>query len=288
VAALRTPQGIIHRLYVGDTGGAVWRVDLPPGEGPGHRRDHWQLAKLADLGSDPSEAGGSQARDLRFFHRPEIVRSFDALGAFDGILIQSGDRAHPRDKDAQNHLFYIKDRGLAGEGGSIPGASLEPSAPSYYRFEDLPDQTGCVRGTEVDAVGTSCRERPLAAGWKLRFSRPGEKGLSRPVVDGGRVLATTYTPSLENACAPAEGQGHLYAVNLADATALVGGVRVFELGGGIPPEPVHLGDRILLPGGGVGWDGLNPGSGYGPGKLIPTMAPQRYRAYWREPAMDPF
>ncbi len=29
VAALATPAGIIHRLYVGDSGGAVWRVDLP-------------------------------------------------------------------------------------------------------------------------------------------------------------------------------------------------------------------------------------------------------------------
>ncbi len=33
VAALVTPAGIIHRLYVGDSGGAVWRVDLPESRG---------------------------------------------------------------------------------------------------------------------------------------------------------------------------------------------------------------------------------------------------------------
>ena len=126
VAALRGPGGYIQRLYVGDTGGAVWRVDIPPGEAPGHRRDHWRVSKLADLGSDPGEPGGSPARDLRFFHPPEIVRSFDSAGAFDGILIQSGDRARPLEQAAENYLFYIKDRAVPGgrSGSDNPGRSL--------------------------------------------------------------------------------------------------------------------------------------------------------------------
>jgi type IV pilus assembly protein PilY1 len=288
LAALRTPEGIVHRLYVGDTGGAVWRVDLPPGDAPGHRRDNWYISKLADLGADPDEPGGSEARDLRFFHPPEIVRSTDARGAFDGVLIQSGDRAHPLETGARNHLFYIKDRrvvsGAASRAAGISGGS---GAVEPVQFEDLPDQTGCVLGTESDAAGVSCRERPLAAGWKLGFPRPGEKGLSTPVVDGGRVLATTFTPSNGTVCAPSEGQGRLYALHLADATALAGGVRVRDLGSGIPPEPIHLGDTILLPGGGVDVGDLDPAGGTGITRLIPTAAPQRYRVYWREPAADP-
>jgi type IV pilus assembly protein PilY1 len=279
VAALRNAQDIVYRLYVGDTGGTVWRVDLPPGEAPLHRRDNWTISVLADLGRDPDEADGSEARDLRFFHRPEIVRSFDTIGDFEGVIIQSGDRAHPLAVGTQDHLFYIKDR------------SQHQSGVSHYRFEDLVDRTVCVNGAEIDSTGIGCSEHQLAAGWKLRFSRPGEKGLSRPLVDGGRVFATTYSPpSTENSCSALEGQGHLYALKLQDATALAGGVRVHDLGQGIPPEPVHLGGLILLPGTGVDPGVFTPGSGAGSGmgKLIPTTAPQRYRVYWREPAVDPF
>ena len=101
------------------------------------------------------------------------------------------------------------------------------------------------------------------------------------------MFATTYTPPGGNSCSALQGQGHLYALDLQDATALTGGVRVRELGPGIPPEPLHLGDLILLPGGGVDLDDFSPGSGSGVGKLVPTAAPRRYRIYWREPSMDP-
>jgi type IV pilus assembly protein PilY1 len=277
LAALRGPGGLVQRLYVGDTGGAVWRIDVPPGEAPGHRRDNWRISKLADLGSDPGEPGGSEARDLRFFHRPELVRSFDSAGAFNGVLIQSGDRAHPLEKEARNFLFYIKDRVSPGGEGD-PGPALG--------FEDLPDQTDCVRGTELDARGMSCRERPLTVGWKLGFAQPGEKGLSRPVADGGRVISTTYIPATGDACAYREGSGRLYRVNLADATAIAGGVRVRDLGAGIPPEPLHLGDYLLLPGGGIEPGDFYPGSGVGETHFLPSTAPRRYRTYWREPAID--
>ena len=287
VAALRTSDGIIHRLYVGDTGGTVWRVDLPPGEGERHRRDNWTISVLADLGRDPDETDGSAARDLRFFHPPEIVRSFDATGAFEGVLVQSGNRANPLDTSAQDHLFYLKDRNVAGGRGLQGQAAKDHDRVSRYQFEDLVDRTECVEATGIDAGGTNCSEQQLSAGWKLRFSRPGEKGLSKPLVDGGRVFATTYTPPVENSCSALQGQGHLYALDLQDATALAGGVRVRELGPGIPPEPLHLGDLILLPGGGVDLDDFSPGSGAGVGKLVPTAAPQRYRVYWREPSMDP-
>ena len=105
VSAMLTPDGVIHRLYVGDTGGAIWRVDLPPGAGgnDNHRMQHWFITKLADLGADAAEPGGSAADDRRFFHAPDIVRSFDASGDFDGVLIQSGD---PQRYHEVNEAFH--------------------------------------------------------------------------------------------------------------------------------------------------------------------------------------
>jgi type IV pilus assembly protein PilY1 len=287
VTALRSPEGLVHRLYVGDTGGAVWRIDLPPGEGEDHRRDSWFISKLADLGSDAGESDGSEARDLRFFHPPEVVRSHDGAGAFDGLLIHSGDRAHPNGLATEDYLFYLKDREVRS-GAEILQPDTEGISPTgRIGFDDLPDQTDCVRGTERDPQGMACRDRSLDTGWKLRFERPGEKGLSRPLVDAGRVFATTYSPGQESACGPREGQGHLYAVRLADATALVGGVRVRDLGPGIPADPVYAGDHIVLPGRGAR---LYDRDGDGVAdieKFLPSQAPRRYRIDWREPGLDP-
>ena len=290
VAGLTTGQGILHRLYVGDTGGALWRVDLPPGDDENQRRDHWLISKLADLGADAGEPGGSAERDLRFFHAPELVQSFDVEGKFDGVLIQSGDRAHPGEKVVENHLFYIKDREVISGSDRVKAENEAINPGGRYRFEDLADQTDCVTGAEVLAAterGFNCGERPTANGWKLMYKRSGEKGLSRPLVDAGRVFATTYTPAASTGCAPLEGQGHLYAIRLADATALVGGVRVYDLGSGIPANAQHLGQSILLPGGGAELYDLDGDGERDMSQLLPSQAHSRYRVYWRDPAMDP-
>jgi type IV pilus assembly protein PilY1 len=287
VTALRSAEGLVHRLYVGDTGGAVWRIDLPPGESEEHRRDSWFISKLADLGLDAGEPDGSDVLDLRFFHPPEVVRSHDEAGAFDGLLIQSGDRAHPKRLATEDYLFYLKDREVRS-GADLLRPDIGGISPSgSIGFEDLPDQTDCVRGTERDPQGMACRDRSLAIGWKLRFERQGEKGLSRPLVDAGRVFATTYSPGSESACAPREGQGHLYVVRLADATALVGGVRVRDLGPGIPADPVYAGDHIMLPGRGARLYDRDGDGVADVEKLLPSQAPRRYRIDWREPGLDP-
>ena len=110
--------------------------------------------------------------------------------------------------------------------------------------------------------------------------------MSRPLVDAGRVFATTYIPSVGGSCAPMEGQGRLYAIRLADAAALEGAVRVSDLGAGIPAPPVHLGETILLPGRGAPLYDLDGDGARDVSKLLPSQAGRAYRIYWREPAMD--
>ena len=301
VTAIKTEQGLVYRLYVGDTGGAVWRVDLPPGEGVDHRRDAWQISKLADLGVDAGEVDGSEERDLRFFHAPAVVRSYDETGPFNGIILQSGDRAHPLNIVAQNHIFYLKDRSVNGASVSSADRQALPAYTDPAHFGELEDQSDCVTGDEIiveettveettvdetTADGVTCSQRKFAAGWRLRLKGVGEKGLSSPIVDGGRVFATTYTPPVEASCAATSGAAKAYAVRLIDATALAGGVRVQLLGEGIPPGPIYAGARILFPGGGI--DPARFGEmASGSTELLPSTAPQRYRVYWREPDYGP-
>jgi type IV pilus assembly protein PilY1 len=292
VSVLVTPEDIIHRLYVGDSGGAVWRVDLPPNQDGhvDHRRDRWFISKLADLGFDAAEPGGSANADRRFFHAPDLVQSYDASGYFDGVLIQSGNRADPNETLVENALFYIKDREVA-TGSAVVQAENDVSNPlGRYQIGDLFDQTSCVEGTEKVVVGEDiidCSARIAVRGWKVRFGQPGEKGLSTPLTDGGRVFASTFIPGDVASCARRQGHGRLYVLRLSDATAIANHQRYYELGDGIPTAATPVADAIFLPGGGIDLYDLNRDGVRDTTQLLPSQAARVYRTYWREPGIDP-
>lgn len=196
-------DGFTDRIVVGDTGGNVWRADLP-----GKDVSSWKLTLLASLGRHASDASGI-ADDRRFFHRPDLVQSKDSGGLFDSVLIGSGDRADPLDfgGQAENWFYMIKDRQTAvGSGVDI-----------ILQDWDLGDVTSnCLQSG-------SCYI-DLTNGWRLQLTEPGEKVLATALTLSGKVFFTTYLPrtaGAASACAPAEGAGRLYAVSFQDATAVI-------------------------------------------------------------------
>jgi type IV pilus assembly protein PilY1 len=242
------------------------------------------------LGFDAAEFGGAQSEDRRFFHAPDIVRSFDNVGSFDGILIQSGNRARPNGLEVENFLFYLKDR-QTESGSEATRAQNDSNSPlARYHFSDIRDQTDCIEGSEQVLEGAKtipCAERILENGWKIRYERAGEKGLSAPFTDGGRVFSSTFTPGGDSTCPVQPGTGRLYITQLKSATAVAPKQRYFDLGTGIPAAAIPVGDVIYLPGGGIDLydldgDGLADNS-----KLLPSHAGRVYRTYWREPGNDP-
>ncbi|MEZ5503940.1 MAG: PilC/PilY family type IV pilus protein [Halioglobus sp.] len=292
IAALATPAGIIHRLYVGDSGGAVWRVDLPPAPDADedYRRHHWFVTKLADLGYDAAEAGGAARDDRRFFHAPDIVQSYDASGDFDGVVIQSGNRADPNETVVENAIFFIKDREVTTGGDRVLAENAVRTPPGRIQFDDLPDQTACIdaeAAVSEDQDDVSCADRQLESGWKMRFPEPGEKGLASPLIDGGRVFATTFIPGEANACSVRQGRGGLYVLQMRNATAVANGLRYYDLGPDIPSAVQVAGGYLLLPGGGVDLYDLDGDGIRDAAKLLPSAAGKLYRMYWREPDVDP-
>ncbi len=268
VTALKTPGGNIHRLYVGDTGGAVWRVDLPVGEDSSdsdHRKKNWFISKLAELGTD------GLTSDRRFFHQPDLIEAKEDSGeAFDGLLISSGNRADPLGTDVVNYHFYLKDSIISS---GHPAARLRvPLVVS-----DLSDRTACVSGDE-QTPGNDC-ELPLDNGWMIKMSRPGEKGLATPLVDGGRVFFTSYVPARSGGCMPDEGQSFLSLVNLADGSAVNRESRIYPLGPGLSSGVITLGDQLLTPLGGIDSSDCE-------GKLCDSYAERMQQIYWREPGVD--
>lgn len=286
VAVLETAEGIAERVYVGDTGGALWRIDLTPGKSGtiNHRHDHWFATKLADLGADQLEEGGSVARDLRFFHAPDLVRSRDALGAFDGVLISSGDRAHPLNRSARDYLFFVKDRLVATGAEAVRGEDPQDWSQTRYEFEDIPTTEVC-RDAELGSLA-SCARTP---GWKLALSEEGEKGIGRPLVDGGRVLFTTFVPTSNWECQQPGGVTRLHVVGLSAASELPGFVRVSELGAGLLDNLQWIGEYIYVPGQGALTRTVSDEGETSTARqpFIRSEAGRLYGLYWRDPSFDP-
>ena len=195
-------NGLHDRILVGDTGGNVWRADIA-----GANTSNWQLTLLAALGRH-STGTPTKADDRRFHHRPDIVQGSDEDGAYDAVIIGSGDRQDPLDRGGMtsNWVYMIKDRNVG------PGSGQN----STLVHTDLGDVTStCL------TLGGACTAN-LGPGWRLSLQSPGEKSLSTPTTIGGTTYFTTYLPpgaAPAITCTPAEGNGRLYAVSYKNAAA---------------------------------------------------------------------
>jgi hypothetical protein len=116
----------------------------------------------------------------------------------------------------------------------------------------------------------------------LEMVKPGEKSLASPLVDGGKVLFTSYVPAQERACAIDQGASYIHLVNLQDASQVSPAGRVFLLGEGLASRVQTLGDYFLSPLGGMG---EIPGVSC-QGKLCGRFAQPLQTIYWREMNVD--
>lgn len=224
-------DGTHDRIYVGDTGGTLWRVDMGPDNdgltNPTQAQitDDWTLTRLACLGrhsgADCSTIS-TRLEDRRFFHEPDVVQAFDETGRFDAVVIGSGDREDPLDQggDVDNWFYMIKDRVTA-----IGGATNRT-----LRHSDLTDVTNaCLGGSPCTISGE---------GWRLALDNPnGEKALSAPITIANSIFFTTYLPpgASTNTCGPGEGSGFLYALKL-DTGAPARNYNASDDGGSVNPD----------------------------------------------------
>ncbi|MEH6610817.1 MAG: hypothetical protein V7696_15730 [Halioglobus sp.] len=293
VTVLETKGGFAHRIYVGDTGGNVWRADIPPGDCPfdticatdsqDWREQNWFVSRLAELPATPNE-------DVRFFHAPDVVESTLAGGTFfDGIIISSGNRADPLDTRftaSANYIYYLRDfRVASGDAAAVIPMSGGVEIP-YYNSGSLAERSNCTGDNDGNAGCDPIDPNASApAGWKVALDNAvGEKGLATPLVDAGRVFATSYIPGSTGTCGSfTEGNGRLYVLNLGDATP-AGNQQSYTLGRGIPSSPTLIGEAIWIPGGGVEAD--LDGDGKQDDSLTRSLTKRLIPIYWREPGID--
>jgi len=140
-------DGLVDRLYTGDTGGSVWRVDMPS-----NSVTDISVFELATLGGD------TNSTDRRFFNEPAIVRTFitetiesevkaedDSTSTvtvhqeipYDAILLGSGDKSDPLGTDTSDVFFMIKDKNIITQNFGDSGTSI----PDVIAIDDLYDFT---------------------------------------------------------------------------------------------------------------------------------------------------
>jgi len=243
-------NGLADRLYVGDTGGVMWRVDMLSND-----QANWTIKPIFSIGRH-SVSPQDIANDRRFFYPPDYVQSKDAAGAFDAVILGTGDRENPRDTDVKNWFYMYKDRNT---NSGFPGTG---SAIVHTDFGDVTDN--CLQDN-------SCGTPPdLINGWRMALTCPpsnpsacGEKNLAPALTLLGSIYFTTFLPpgSSTSGCSLSEGNGLLYIVSLQNGTAvqnlntsndtssgsLFTGDRYTSLASaGIPAEVTSLGGGLIL------------------------------------------
>lgn len=260
-------DGLIDRIYAGDTAGVVWRADLA-----GTSVSGWTITKFADIGR---HANSGNANDRRFFNRPDLVQTKDNTGNFDAVLIGSGDRENPQDTTVTNRFYLFKDRNTTS--GSPPSTA--------FLEGNLADLTSnCVATSSCNATTTG----NLVNGWFFNLLGSGEKNLAESVTLGGVVFFTTFQPGGSvSGCSLSEGTGKVFAVNLADATAVynydttndTSGITLERsstlASGGIPVEVVPLGKDLILVQGQA--SGLNTAA---TSNIVSTGTRTSWKTFW--------
>jgi type IV pilus assembly protein PilY1 len=149
-------DGYVDRLYVGDTGGKLWRFDINKSD-----PDTW---KARVIFNSNASVFGSGAKNI--FYRPDVTLEKD----YEMVFFGTGDREHPEEKGVINHIYAIKDKGLN----------------SILSESDLENATHGVKGP-----GDNGEKQ----GWYISLENKGEKVLAPPVVLFGAAYFTTFTPS---------------------------------------------------------------------------------------------
>jgi type IV pilus assembly protein PilY1 len=288
-------DGLIDRLYVGDTGGNVWRVDMP-GDKP-FGSTPWTAFKLAELG------GIANDTDRRFFSEPSIVRTFitntlktetlDDKGVrtgeytitsqetpYDAILIGSGDRSTPTDTKTADKFFMIKDENIITE-SYIAGVTLPKTvvpdvikASDLYNFTDNPfgDYTAPMSSSEKASFEDLAMAVSLKSGWFYDYLSSGEKNTAEAIVIKGVAYFTSFIPGAVmggSSCSLIDGSGFLYAIDMYQGRTVYNWRKTFT-GVGMPDTPTIIvtTDPKLVPEPGEDTDNPQPGVDAATIKLI--------------------
>jgi Tfp pilus tip-associated adhesin PilY1 len=197
-------DGFVDTVYVGDTGGNMWRFDLC-------------------TASQMPSCSTSQWSGSLLFSSPVVTPIYTAAAAGKDtsgnlwIYWGTGDKMNPTSTTTQDYFYAVID----------PNRTSTVSSSSIM--------------TILEGSSTSWNSANYPGGYRIQLATS-EKDLSDPSLFQGVLYFSTYTPS-SDPCTFG-GTAQIYAINYATGTgALSGGAMSQNLGtygvsGGIPSSPV--------------------------------------------------
>ncbi len=217
-------DGYDDRIYFSDTGGNIWRVDMPTSD-PRDSKQPWTYFKFASL------ASSTPTSDRRFFYKPYVARTVYSKVSttnyngedvyvredtpYDAILIGSGNRTNPLGKTVSDELFMIRDTNI------LTQSFLVDNIPKTITRTDLMNINDDPFSKVTDNIADFMEvEVKLGAkqGWYYSLQGQGEKSTAAATVIGGVAYFSTYTPDSDKSddelCTIGEGEGAVYAFHL--------------------------------------------------------------------------
>ena len=238
-------DGFADRIYVGDTCGQVWRVDIATPD-----MDEWTVTRIAGLSS-----GGATdiVNKRKFLFPPDLVFGTDGVGNYTAVLLGTGDREHPFDANVLNAFYMLKDRDTSDPGNPQAGATNSTSVKiSGFATSPTGDPITHDNAGTTGVFDATSAEGSNDRGWKIHLGS-GEKVVSSAVTISGTTFFNTNQPSSTaggGACGSNLGIAREYLVGFADAAATVdlnasGTISVADrstihAGGGYLPSPVPV------------------------------------------------
>lgn len=219
----------VDRLYVGDMGGNLWRMDLDDGT-PTNPPTGWSAVRLAKL--------STVDRPNKLFNKPTVASVGIWGQKFDAVFVGGGDMQHPtaRGSTDSGAFFMVKDftvGGVATQMTSVPdAASVSTPIASFDKdFVDMSDAITSdlvVRGddTETDTAkkATVLEALKLSKGYVINLTY-GRKVSSYATVVNGEAFFGVYFPRQDNVDAAATqcvlgGYGEQWGMDALTATVL--------------------------------------------------------------------
>ena len=212
-------DGKIDRLYVGDMGGNMWRVDFEPTAG--NAPANWQVEKLAALGCNTGSCAlGTSPRKLMY--PPEVI----SVTGYDAVFAGSGDREHPLYSAAANsackvanRLYMLKDTKTGKDGSTLTTITEQPGSASPFNLFDA----------------TATAYNGTLSGYYITLSAC-QKAVNAPATAAGYVYFGVNQAEAPQANKCEEPLGEAGSIRLSPFS---GSYTVGEWeSGGLPPSPV--------------------------------------------------
>ena len=204
-------DGLTDRLYFGDLGGQVWRVDLADVVPMTGTRSEGTTGTAGTVVGLLAQISGNDASNRRrFFEPPSIVQVSDELFAdepeYDYVLMGTGNRPNPLEETVKDRFYAFRDREISNNALTHTGDHVAGQGDDYPDTTSSPYSHG-VSGSLVNVTQKGMAE--LASvdegliknsnGWFIDYAeansgRSGEKTLSSPLTAGGAVSFTTFDP----------------------------------------------------------------------------------------------